>query len=365
MKKIIKKFDVEYLQILDEKGRCDKKLMPNLSNDDIKKIYELMLFTRLFDEKLLNMQRQGRIGTYAPTRGQEACSVASAYCLGNKDFIFPSFRETGAYLALCLPAENILQYYAGDERGSKFPQTVNAMPLTIPVSTQTLHAVGFAIATKLKGKGAAVLTYFGDGATSEGDFHEAMNFAGVYKAPVVFICQNNQYAISTPREKQSASETLAQKAIAYGFKGMQVDGNDAFAVYKETAEAVKNAKAGKGPTLIECVTYRLADHTTADDATRYRSAKELGYWKKKDPIDRLRKYMVSIKIWDQKRDNELKKKVTQQIEGIVKKAESVQSPEVEDMFKYMYKEMPWFLEEQLDELKNSVKRNENESGDDG
>src|SRR5204863_369792 len=281
-KKTVQSFSVEWLQILDENGNCDEALRPSLSNDEIKKLYEWMLLARIFDEKAFKLQREGRLGTYASILGQEAAQVGSALALRPDDWMFPAFREPGASIVRGLPMRMVLQYWAGDERGSLIPEELNDFPITIPVGTQIPIAVGAAWAAKLKGDKIAVMAYMGDGATSKGDFHEGLNFAGVFAVPVVFVCQNNQWAISVPLKRQTAAKTLAQKAIAYGFSGIQVDGNDPFAVYKATHEALDQARDGQGPTLIECVTYRLGDHTTADDASRYRSRDEVEQWRKKD-----------------------------------------------------------------------------------
>jgi len=351
-RKVIYKGSIDYLQILNENGSVDNSLMPSLTKNEIIRMYELMVFSRMFDDKLLAMQRQGKIGTFAQAKGQEACQVGSCYALKQEDWMFPAFRETAAFLTRGLPAEKIIMINAGDERGNQIPEDVNCFMYTVPVASQILHAVGFAWGIKLKRERKAAIVYFGDGATSEGDFHEGLNFAGVFKIPVVFICQNNQYAISVPRDKQTASETIAQKALAYGIEGIQVDGNDILAVFKATQEALQRAKAGKGATLIECVTYRLGDHTTADDASRYRDKKEVEEWSKKDPIIRTRRYLEKIKEWDENKEKELMKKVSEKINEAVKKYEKIEDPNAEDMFKYMYKEMPWYLQEQLEEVKN-------------
>ena len=346
-------FHIKTLQILDESGKLVGKL-PNLSATDIKKLYSFMVLSRVLDNKMLSLQRQGRIGTFAPIKGQEASNVGIGYAMEKDDWLFPSFRENGTSIVLGLPMENILLYYAGDERGSQIPKNINQFPITVPVSTQALHAVGFAWSQKLQKKKGATVTVFGDGATSEGDFHEAMNFAGVFKIPVVFVCQNNQWAISVPRERQSASETLAQKAIAYGFQGMQVDGNDVFAIYHAVKEALEKARRGGGPTLVECFTYRMSDHTTADDWKKYRDEKEVDDWRKKDPIDRLRKYMESRKIWKKSDDKKLLKESERLVEIAVKRAESIKPREVEDIFRYTYAEMTPELKEQMEKMKEDM-----------
>jgi pyruvate dehydrogenase E1 component alpha subunit len=217
-----------------------------------------MILSRVFDEKALNLQRQGRLGVYASMRGQEASIIGSAYALKKEDWIFPCFRENGALILRGYPMHQLFMYWGGDERGMQVPGNVNSFPVSIAVGTQTLHAVGAAYANQYLNKKVVNIVYFGDGGTSEGDFHEAMNFAGVFQVPAIFICENNQYAISVPRQKQTHSETIAQKAVAYGIEGIQVDGMDVFAVYKAAKDAVDKARNGKGPTLIECCTYRDA-----------------------------------------------------------------------------------------------------------
>ena len=353
MEKVIGKFDVKWLQVLDEKGNVDQKLMPKLNPVLIKQMYEWMVLTRVFDDKALKLQRQGRLGTYAPVRGQEACQIGSALAMQKDDFVFPAFREEGTFFVRGMPPEMLFQFWAGDERGMQIPKNVNMFPIAITVGSHMPHAVGAAMAFKLLKKKGVVINYFGDGATSEGDFHEAMNFAGVYNAPIVFICQNNQWAISLPVSQQTASSTLAQKAIAYGFQGIKIDGNDVFAVYKVTKEAVDNARAGNGTTLIENVTYRMGDHSTSDDAKKYRSDKEVQEWAKKDPILRLEKYMRSKKLLDDRYKQEVAKKAKEKVEKEVEIYENLQDPNPEDMFKYVYEEWTDNLKEQIEELKSN------------
>ncbi len=355
MLKTLKKFEVKRLEILNQNGKCDSKLMPKLNKEEIKKLYEYMILTRVFDNKALKLQRQGRLGTYASMQGQEASIIGSSYALKKEDWLFPCFRENGALILRGQTMESLFMYWGGDERGMKIPDNVNNFPISIPVGTQILHAVGVALGAKLKNDKICSLVYFGDGATSEGDFHEGMNIAGALKLPVVFLCQNNQFAISVPRSKQTASETLAQKAIAYGFNGIQVDGNDIFAVYKATKEALEFARKGNGPTLIECETYRINDHTTSDDSKKYRNEKEVEEWKKKDPIIRLWNYMKSKNMWTKEYESKIINKCTKEVDEAVHKAESVDKPNYEDIFKYVTKEMSLKLEEELEELKKFVK----------
>ncbi|MBI4017799.1 MAG: pyruvate dehydrogenase (acetyl-transferring) E1 component subunit alpha [Candidatus Aenigmarchaeota archaeon] len=364
MRKTLGKFSVDYLQILDEHGVVTG-VMPKITNERIREMYEQMVRARVFDETALKLQREGRIGTYASIRGQEASNIGTAFAMDKEDWLFPSFREDGTMIARGFPMSALLQYWGWDERGMAVPQDVNIFTIAVPVSTQIAHAVGYAWAMKLQKKKVASVVYFGDGATSKGDFHEGLNFAGTFALPVVFICQNNQWSISMPRSKQSASETLAQKAIAYGFEGIQVDGNDIFAVYTAVRDAVKKAKEGRGPTLIECFTYRMSDHTTSDDAKKYRDAAEVVEWEKKDPITRLRFYMKQKKMWTETYERELLERVRKEVDEAVRTYESTPPADIEDIFRYTYAEMPPALREQLEYLKRSVDETKNMGGTNG
>lgn len=354
VEKVLKTFTVKYVQVLDENGKCDKKLMPKLSKQQLVELYGLMVLSRRFDEKALSLQRQGRLGTYASVLGQEAAQIGAAYALGKGDWVFPTYRDSAILIARKTPMMKLLQYFGGDERGSIPPKGVNNFPIAIPVGTQGLHAVGAAMAATITKKKYATVACLGDGASSEGDMNEAMNFAGVFKAPVVFLCQNNQYAISVPVKQQTAAETIAQRAIAFGFEGLRVDGNDVLAVYSATAAALKKAYAGKGPTLVECFTYRLGNHTTSDDASKYRSEAEVAAWRKKDPVLRFRKFLEKKKLWSSKKEEELLASVDRLVSAAVKEYKSVPKPAVEDMFKYTYAEMPQLLKDELDEYKNLI-----------
>ncbi len=345
------KFEVSYLQILNEQGKVDGRLMPKIGDKEVKYFYEMLVFSRMLDKTCLSLQREGRMFTYPSCEGQEATQVGSAYALKQEDWMFPYFREVGAHLVRGLPLEKYLLYWMGDERGQQVPDNINDFMISVPVASQLPHAVGLAYALKLQKKKAAVLVYLGDGATSKGDFHEAMNFAGVWRLPIIFVCQNNQYAISVPVSKQTASKSLAQKAISYGFSGIQVDGNDVFGMYKATLDAVNSARSGGGPTFIEAFTYRVGDHTTADDSTKYRSAKEVEAWRKKDPIIRLQKYMQHKKLWTQAYEKKLQADIQKKIDNSVKAAEGIEPQPVESIFNYTYSEMDWNLKEQLEKLK--------------
>jgi pyruvate dehydrogenase E1 component alpha subunit len=253
-----------------------------------------------------------------------------------------------------IPLKKFYLYWMGNEMGSQALEGINVMPVSVPVGSQTLHAVGIAWAGKLKGEKIVSIVYFGDGATSKGDFHEAMNFAGVFKTPTIFFCQNNQYAISVPRSLQTASKTIAQKAIAYGIDGVQVDGNDLFAVFAATKEAVEKARSGGGPTLIEGVTFRFGPHTTADDPTKYRTEEEVERWKPLDPLVRLRLYLKEKGLWNEGVEQRLTEEAQKEIDQAVKDAEAVPVPEVEEIFKYVFSEMTPQLKEQLEYLKSTL-----------
>ncbi len=333
---VLGSFEVKRLDVLDEKGNADTALIPSLSDDDLKRMFEVLVLARTFDNRALNLQREGRIGTYPSILGQEASQIGSALAAEKRDWLFTTFRESGVYIAMGYPLRQIFQYWAGDERGMQIPEGMNIFPLSIPVGTQITHAVGAAMAAKYRKDRAGVLVYFGDGGSSRGDFHEGLNMAGVFKLPVVFLCQNNQWAISLRREQQTAAKTIAQKAIAYGFEGLQVDGNDVFAVYKATKDALNKAKEGGGPTLIECFTYRMSDHTTSDDATRYRPKEEIEMWKARDPLLRLRLFMEKKKLWTEAYQKDVEARSKAAVDEAQKKAETTEPPKPQDMFTYTY-----------------------------
>jgi pyruvate dehydrogenase E1 component alpha subunit len=341
-------------QMMKPDGTLWPEAKAPLNDQETFALYKKMLFIRLADQRALMLQRQGRLGTYAPIWGQEACQIGSAYVLQKGDWVFPAFREIGAALMMGIPLKTFLLYWMGNEEGSRSPEGINVLPVSIPVGTHPLHAVGVAWAGKLKGDKIVTVAYFGDGATSKGDFHEAMNFAGVFKTPTIFFCQNNQFAISVPRKIQTASQTIAQKAIAYGMDGIQVDGNDLFAVYAATKEAVEKARAGRGPTLIEGVTYRFGPHTTADDPTKYRKDQEIEPWKPLDPMIRLRLYFKEKGLWNEEVEQKLTEEAQKEIDQVVKDAEAVSGPGVQEIFKYVFAEMTPQLKEQLEYLKTTL-----------
>jgi pyruvate dehydrogenase E1 component alpha subunit len=363
-KKTVFSGKTEFLQILDKDGKVDEKLLPKLSNEQLKQLYYGMLFARIVDEKSLSLQRSGRMGTFAQILGQEA-QVGAALALQKEDWLVPSFRENALLLALGVKPEELFMVFGGFEEGSRF-SGLNILPISVPVGTHPLHAVGIAWALKKKKQKNAVLTFFGDGATSEGDFHEALNFASVFQVPCVFVCQDNQWAISVPRKNQSHSETLAQKALAYGMEGIQVDGNDVFAVFQAIDEAMKKARSGKGPTLIEMLTYRMADHTTADDATRYRTKEELDYWKKRDPVLRLQKFLEGKGLWSEKWEEKTATEIRSRVEKSVQAYESLKQPPVGNMFDFQFNRPTTELEKQRQQALNWAEQSkEKKSGQAG
>ncbi|MGC9358190.1 MAG: pyruvate dehydrogenase (acetyl-transferring) E1 component subunit alpha, partial [Anaerolineae bacterium] len=331
-------------------------LDPDLPEDLLLKLHRAMLLGRRFDERMLKLQRQGRIGTFAPIKGQEAAQLGAIAALRGSDWMVPAFRETGAELWRGRSMKSVLLYFGGYEEAGYVPEGMNNLPISIPVGSQMLHAVGIGWGIKYRGKDDVAITFFGDGATSQGDFHEALNFAAVFKLPVIFLNQNNQWAISVPRSLQSASKTLAQKALGQGMPGIQVDGNDVLAVYVATAEAVERARAGDGPTLIEAVTYRMSVHTTADDPSRYREEDEVTEWEEKDPIKRFQIYLKEKGLLDADEIESLEEEVDKEIRQAIKEAEEEMEKPVDPllMFEHIYAEKPPYLQEQEEELKRAL-----------
>lgn len=337
----------EMVCILAPDGSCNDALRPALDESYICQMYKHMWLLRLYDRKAVSLQRQGRFGTYAPMEGQEACMVASPLALQPQDWMVTSYRETGAMWMHGVPLTLLSLYWMGNEFGSQMPEGVRVLPISIPVGTQPLHAVGLAYASQYRHEDSVAVTYFGDGATSEGDVHEAMNMAGVYKLPCIFFCQNNQYAISVPRRLQTASPTIAQKALAYGFPGVLVDGNDILAVYAVMHEAVERARQGQGPTLIEAYTYRMGAHTTADDPSKYREAAEVEEWKARDPLLRVQRYLHERGQWTEAWEQQLIEECSATVEQAMAEAAAVPPSSPQDMFRYVYAEMtPQLLEQE-------------------
>lgn len=358
-KETLKHFSIARLSILNESGEIDQSLVPPLTSGQLKALYEGMLRTREFDERAVALQRQGRMGTFAGALGQEAIHAGSALALESGDWAVPSFREQGVYLFRGVPPKILFLFFMGTEEGNRLPPDAHILPFAVPCATQTLHAVGMALAAKMKKEPAAVITYFGDGATSEGDLHEAMNFAAVTQAPVVFLCQNNQWAISTPLNRQSHSATLAQRALGYDMPGLVVDGNDVLAVYRATREAMERARSGRGPSFLECLTYRMCAHTTSDDPSRYRLKEETRRWRSKDPVLRLEKYLSACGILAEGEKERLLVKIRAEMKQQADEAEAIcRRLNPEEMFSYLFKNMPRILKGQREEALQNAHREE-------
>ncbi|HEU4319030.1 MAG TPA: pyruvate dehydrogenase (acetyl-transferring) E1 component subunit alpha [Acidimicrobiia bacterium] len=317
--------------------------------EEMRALYSDMVEARTYDTKSMAMQRQGRLATYAPFRGQEAAQIGAAAALHDDDWVVATYRDAALNWRAGYPWELLVLGRTGDERGGEVPEGVNVMPPSITVGGHMIHAVGLAWAEKLSGSDRIALTSFGDGATSEGDFHEAMNFAAVYETPTVFLCQNNGYAISYPIAEQTRSESIAIKADAYGMPGVRVDGNDVVAVLVAVREAAELARSGGGPSLIEAVTYRIGPHTTADDPTRYRDEAEGETWEEKDPLERVRRLLDQQRAWTPEWQQELEDAASETIEAAVEWAESIPEPTFEEMIGRMYAEPTAPLREQLEE----------------
>lgn len=345
---IEKKF--EMVQVLNEKGEVvNEKLMPDLSDEELVELMSRMVYTRILDQRSISLNRQGRLGFYAPTAGQEASAIASHFALEKEDFILPGYRDVPQIVWHGLPLYQAFLFSRGHYAGNQIPDEVNVIPPQIIIGAQYVQAAGVALGLKKRGKKAVAATYTGDGGSSQGDFYEGINFAGAYGAPAVFIVQNNQFAISTPREKQTAAVTIAQKAVAAGIPGVVVDGMDPLAVYAVVRDARERAINGGGPTLIETICYRYGPHTMAgDDPTRYRTSDTDSEWEKKDPIVRFRKYLEEKGLWNEDKENEIIEKAKDEIRDAIKKADETPKQKVTDLISNMYEELPFNLKEQYE-----------------
>ncbi|MFP7494226.1 pyruvate dehydrogenase (acetyl-transferring) E1 component subunit alpha [Terribacillus saccharophilus] len=341
------------LQILNEDGEVvNKEALPDLSDEELKELMHRMVYTRILDQRSIALNRQGRLGFYAPTAGQEASQLGTHFALEKEDFILPGYRDVPQLIWHGLPLYQAFLFSRGHFHGNQFPEGVNALSPQIIIGAQYTQAAGVALGMKRRGKKSVAITYTGDGGTSQGDFYEGMNFAGAYDAPAIFIVQNNQFAISVPREKQTKAKTLAQKAVAVGIPGVVVDGMDVLAVYAATKEARERAINGEGPTLIETLTYRYGPHTMAgDDPTRYRTEDMDTEWEKQDPLVRFRKYLESKGLWSEEEENKVIDQAKEEIKAAIKEADNYPKMKVSDLINNMYEVLPSNLEEQLEVYK--------------
>jgi 2-oxoisovalerate dehydrogenase E1 component alpha subunit len=347
----VARFTIRYTQYLDRDGRLTREL-PASAGDPARllPLYRTMVLTRLFDTKAVALQRTGKLGTYAPSLGQEALGAGIGAAMRSADVLLPTYREYAAQLWRGVRMAELLLYWGGDERGMCYSGPREDFPLSVPVASHAPHAVGVAYAFKLRRESRVAVCVLGDGATSKGDFYEALNAAGVWQLPVVFVIANNRWAISVPRTLQSAAQTLAQKAIAAGIPGEQVDGNDVIAVHQRMSAAVAKARAGGGPTLIEALTYRLGDHTTADDASRYRSAEELERHWREEPLARLRTFLTDTGHWSEKQQERLDQECSAAVEEEVRTYLDTAPQPPESMFDHLYEHLPHDLAWQREEV---------------
>jgi len=356
---------LELLSILDKDGKAQKGKDPNLPAAELQKLYRLMVATRALDDRGLALQRQGRIGFYLQSTGQEASHIGAAYALKDSDWLFPAYRQPGILLLRDVPLYKIIAEWFGNSgdtsKGRQMPvhysfREANFVSISSPIGTQLTHAAGAGMAAKIRGDDTVFMSFCGDGGTSSNDFHTGLNFAAVFKAPVVFVCENNGWAISVPCSRQTASESMAIKAEAYGMPGVRVDGNDLLAVYRVCKEAVDRARKGEGPTLVETVTYRIASHSSSDDAVRYRDAKEFDAWKKKDPIGRFQLYLKHKKLWNEAFEKDCVEGSKAAISEAVTKAEALPMPGPETMFDDVFMNVTPQLKEQRQQLHDLMEK---------
>ena len=339
--------DVEALSVLSADGKVSNKdKMPSLTDDQLKELMYRMIFTRAWDDRAVNLGRQARLGFYAPVSGQEATMVGSEFALRKDDFVCPGYRDIPQIVWHGLPLYQAFLYSRGHQHGGQVPDGVNVLMPQIIIGAQILHATGIAMGYKLKKQNHVVIAYTGDGGSSEGDFYEGLNFAGVYKLPVIFFVQNNGYAITTPFAKQTAARSIAHKAVAAGIKGIKVDGMDVFAVIQAVQEAAEHARQGGGPTLIEAMTYRFRPHSLSDDTSKYRTSDEEVNWSTKDPIHRLAKYLEGKKLWSEEDTLRVREEAKQTVNSAIKQAEQVDKMTVSGLLDSMFEHTPKHLEEQ-------------------
>ncbi len=353
------RIDLPHTRYLDAEGQPLGPLPAWVEDGErVTALYRAMLRTRLFDQKVVALQRTGRIGTYASSLGQEAIGSAIGSLLQDDDVFLPYYRDTACQLLRGVSMREMLLYWGGDERGSDYHGAAarGDFPLCVPIATQALHACGVASAFRIRGEPRVALATCGDGATSKGDFLEALNVAGAWQLPVVFVVNNNQWAISVPRRIQCGAPTLAQKAIGAGIAGEQVDGNDVIALVERLHQAIERARHGKGPTLLECITYRLCDHTTADDATRYRSAEEVNQAWHEEPLKRLQNFLVARGLWDEAREQALVGECQAELQQAIDAYEALPAQDPQVVFQYVYASWPAALAEQREQFAERIAR---------
>jgi pyruvate dehydrogenase E1 component alpha subunit len=339
--------DIQPLTILSPNGEVlDADAVPNLSDDQLKELMRRMVFTRTWDQRAVSLSRQGRLGFYAPVSGQEASMIGSEFALDKEDWICPGYRDMPQLVWHGLPMYQAFLYSRGHQHGGQIPEGVNVLLPQIIIGAQIVQAPGVAMGLKLRGKQNVAIAYTGDGGSSQGDFYEGMNFAGAFKLPCIFFVQNNGYAISTPRSKQTAAATIAQKGIAAGIRCVQVDGMDVLAVYKAVSEARKHALEGM-PTLIEAITYRFGPHSmSGDDPSKYRTKEESGEWEERDPLVRFRNYLAAKGLWSEEEENKVIEEAREYVNGQIKKAEETAKMNIPDLIDTMFETTPPHLEEQ-------------------
>ena len=343
---VVADFEITYSRFLDENSELVHPLPAFMTPDVMRFLYKEMVLVRTFDTKAVNLQRTGKMGTYPSILGQEAVSVGIGHAMRKEDVVAPYYRDQGLQLQRGVTMADIFRYWGGDERGSHYRHAPEDFPICVPIATQCLHGAGIARAFQYRKQPRVALTTIGEGGTSKGDFYEALNLAGAWNLPLVFIVNNNQWAISVPRSSQTGCVTIAQKAVAGGFPGKQVDGNDVLAVRQVVGEAIEKARAGQGPTLIEAITYRLGDHTTADDANRYRSKEEVAEAWRKEPIVRLRNYLLANQLWDTAHEEKLIADCQAQVAQAVEDYLQTPPQTINDIFDYTYERMTPALAEQ-------------------
>lgn len=347
MTTIVAEFKISFIQKLDSQGKLTGSLPAFAKDPDVLlELYYQMVRARTFDKKAITLQRTGKMGTYAPINGQEAIFTAIGHALAKDDVLIPYYRDYAAQFQRGVKMSDILSYWGGDERGSQFGENSEDLPFCVPIASQTLHAAGVAFALRYKGQSRVALTTIGDGGTSEGDFYEALNIAGTWNLPLVFVINNNQWAISVPLEQQTKAQTLAQKAIAAGFQGIQVDGNDVLASCEVVKDAIEKARRGEGPTLIEALSFRLSDHTTADDATRYQPKESVDKALLQEPIRRFRTFLHEQNLWDEEKEKALLERCAKEVQEAVDEYLQKKPQPITSIFDYHFATLPDYLIEQ-------------------